>query len=177
MNTRRRWPRILGIVGSIAMVVGAVDPLEGSILIFPGCGLLALGTYFGQRERRVIAYRVWAFTLVTIGVAAMWGLTAVGGVAGSSGRSVWWGVLILPYLIGWSMGIWAPDSPRWLLWLGIAVALWYLTILAMMLRNPQETRPITPAIVLAATGVLTIGGCLYRLRRHNSAAGVSHLGA
>jgi hypothetical protein len=42
-----------------------------------------------------------------------------------------WGVLILPYPIGWSMGIWGPGSPRWLSALSIAVGLWYQAILAI----------------------------------------------
>jgi hypothetical protein len=165
MNRRKLWSRALIIVGSIAMVVGAIDPMEGSLVILPGSGLLALGTYLGQGEHRVIAYRVWVFILIAIGVAALWGLSAVGGFAGSSGRSIWWGVLILPYLIGWSMGIWGPDSPRWMLWLGITVGLWYLTIPAMVLTRPHGTMAIAPSIVLAAIGVLTIGGCICRLRR------------
>jgi hypothetical protein len=150
------------------MLVGAIDPMEGSLLILPGSGLLALGTYLGQRERRLIAYRVWVFILIAIGVAALWGLSAVGGFGGPSGRSIWWGVLILPYLIGWSMGIWGPDSPRWMLWLGIVVGLWFLTILAMGLKRSHGTIPNAPSIVLAATGVLTIGGCIYRSRRQVS---------
>jgi hypothetical protein len=111
MRTRELWSRILIIVGSIAMLVGAIDPLEGALLILPGSGLLALGTYLGQRERRLVAYRVWVFILIAIGVAALAGLSAVGGFGGHSGLSNWWGVLVLPYLIGWSMGIWGPDSP------------------------------------------------------------------
>jgi hypothetical protein len=168
MNKRGLWSRILIIVGGIAMLVGAIDPMEGSFLILPGSGLFALGTYLGQRERRSIAYRVWVFILIAIGVGAAWGLTAIGGFGGTSGRSMWWGVLILPYLIGWSMGIWGPDSPRWMLWLGIVVALWYLTALAMVLQTSHGTIPNTASIVLAATGVLTIGGCIYRLRRQVS---------
>lgn len=169
MNKRVLWSRILVIVGSIAMLVGAIDPMEGSLVILPGSGLLALGTYLGRHERRLIAYRVWVFILIAIGVGALWGLSAVGGFGGPSGRSIWWGVLILPYLIGWSVGIWGPDSPRWLPWLGIVVGLWYLTLLGMALKGPHGTVPMLIApIVLAATGVLTIGGCIFRLRRRVS---------
>lgn len=168
MNTGGPWSRILVIVGSIAMVFGAIDPMEGSLAVLPGSGLLALGTYLGHREHRLIAYRVWGFILIAIGVAALWGLSSVGGIGGTSGRPIWWGVLILPYLIGWSMGIWGPDSPRWMLWLGIAVALWYLAILVMALKGSHGTIPNAASIVLAATGVLTIAGCIYRLRRQVS---------
>jgi len=42
MNTRTFWSRILGIVGGIAMLVGSLDPLEGSLLILPGSGLVSV---------------------------------------------------------------------------------------------------------------------------------------
>ena len=72
MNARRLWSRILIIVGSIAMLVGALDPMEGSVVILPGSGGVALGTFLGQSERRWIAYRVWVFILIAIGVGALW---------------------------------------------------------------------------------------------------------
>ena len=74
-NARSIWSRILIIVGSIAMLVGAIDPMEGSVVILPGSGLVALGTVLGQSERRWIAYRVWVFILILIGVGALWGLS------------------------------------------------------------------------------------------------------
>ena len=150
------------------MLVGALDPMEGSLVILPGSGLVAFGTFLGQTERRLIAYRVWVFILIAIGVGAVWGLTWVGGFGGNSGRSMWWGVLVLPYLIGWSMGIWGPGSPRWLLWLGIVVGLWYLAILAMVLKRSGQhhgAMSAMPVIIIAAIGVLTIVGCISRLRK------------
>jgi hypothetical protein len=168
MNARKLWSRILTIVGSIAMLVGALDPMEGSLVILPGSGLVALGTFLGQSERRLIAYRVWVFILIAIGVGAMLGLTQVGGFGGNSGRSMWWGVLVLPYLIGWSMGIWGPGSPRWLLLLGIGVGLWYQAILVIVLRSPRLHGGNLPGIIIAAIGVLTIGGCISQLRNRTA---------
>jgi hypothetical protein len=43
MNSRRLWSRILKVVGGTVMLVGTLDPLEGSLLILPGSGLVALG--------------------------------------------------------------------------------------------------------------------------------------
>jgi hypothetical protein len=169
MNSRERWSRILVIVGSIAMLVGAIDPMEGSLVILPGSGLVALGAFVGQSERQLIAYRVWVFILIAFGVGALWGLSTVGGFGSTSGHSMWWGVLILPYLIGWSMGIWGPATPRWVPVLGIVVGLWYLVIpviiLAQAKANPR--RPVVPEalIVVGIIGLLTIGGCIFRLRR------------
>lgn len=168
MNARKLCSRILTTVGGIAMLVGALDPMEGSLVILPGSGLVALGTFLGQSERRWIAYRVWVFILIAIGVGAMWGLTMVGGFGGNSGRSMWWGMLILPYLIGWSMGIWGPGSPRWLLVLGIGVGLFYQAILAIVLTRPHGEHAWVGAIIISALGVLTIGGCISRLRNRTA---------
>jgi hypothetical protein len=171
MNARNRWSRILIIAGGIAMLVGAVDPMEGSLVILPGSGLVLLGTSLGQSERRLIAYRVWVFTLIAIGVGALWGLSSVGGFGGPSGRSMWWGVLILPYLIGWSMGVWGPGSPRWLLALGIVVGLWYLAIFGIVLKNSGGHRgamSAVPSIVIGGVGIITIVGCLGRLRKRTA---------
>ena len=33
MNARKLWSRILVIAGSIAMLVGVLDPMEGSLVI------------------------------------------------------------------------------------------------------------------------------------------------
>ena len=90
-------------------------------------------------------------------MGALWGLSALGGFGGNSGHSNWWAVLILPYLIGWLMGIWGPGSPRWLLLLGIVVGLWYLAIGAMLMNGL--------GIVIGTIGALTIGGCITALVR------------
>ena len=105
MNARRLWSWILKVVGGIAMLVGAIDPLEGSLLILPGSGLVALGVYLGTKARRTVLYWTWAFILVAAGVAAMFALSAVGGIGGRSGHSMWWGLLILPYPAGWLMAL------------------------------------------------------------------------
>jgi hypothetical protein len=171
MNARKLWSRILLIVGFLGMLVGAIDPMEGSLLILPGSGLVALGAFLGEGERRVVAYRVLVFFLIVMGVGALWGLSAVGGFGGPSGRSNWWGVLILPYLIGWSMGIWGPGSPRWVVWVGIGVGLWHLWLASMVLKRSASQDWITsnlPGIVLAVIGLLTIAGCIHRLRKRSA---------
>ncbi len=150
------------------MLVGAIDPMEGSIIILPGSGAVALGTYLSQGKCRTTVYRTCVFALIVLGVGALWGLTMVGGFGGTSGRSQWWGLLILPYLIGWSMGIWGPGSPRWVLAIGIAVGVLYLAILAIVLLGSGLTVQALPAIVIGTLGALTIGGCIIRLRSQNA---------
>jgi hypothetical protein len=165
-DSRNVWSRILIVVGNIAMLIGAVDPMEGSVVILPGSGLVALGFFLGHSERRLIAYRVGVFILIAIGVGALWVLSWLGGMGGKSGLSMWWGVLILPYLVGWSMGIWGPKSPRWVLLLGIVVGLWYLTLAGMVLHHQvgrHNAESALAGIVIGTFGVLTIGGCITAL--------------
>jgi hypothetical protein len=50
--------------------------------------------------------------------------------------------------------------PRWVLWLGIGVGLWYVALLSMGLG--------AATIIMAAIGLLTIGGCIYRLWKRGS---------
>ncbi len=35
---------------------------------------------------------------------ALWGMSAIGGIGGSTGRSMWWALVLLPYPVGWVMG-------------------------------------------------------------------------
>ncbi len=159
---RSVWAKIMVVIGSIGLLIGALDPLEGSILIFIGSGLAALGTFLGQAEPRLIRYRTVVFILIALGVGAMWGLTAKGGFGGKSGLSMWWGLLLLPYLVGYPMAIAGPGNPRWFLCLGIGVGLWYLALCRMVLR-PSKESALVLGIVLAAIGLATIGGCIIRL--------------
>ena len=103
MNGASRWSRILIIAGLVATVIGAVDPLEGSVVILAGTGLVALGARLDQSRYRVFLY--WSLVLVAVGVGALWGLSALGGIGGTSGRSNWWGLVLLPYPVGWMMGL------------------------------------------------------------------------
>lgn len=144
------------------MLIGALDPMEGSLLILPGSGLVAVGTFLGQGERRLVAYRVWVFVLISLGVGALWGLSSVGGFGGKSGRSMWWGLLIMPYLVGWVMAVWGPGFPRWFRILGIGVGLWYLAILTMVAAR-AGLQQAGAALVIGFLGVVTIAGSVYRI--------------
>jgi hypothetical protein len=151
------------VLGSIGLLAGALDPMEGSVAILIGSGLVALGTFLGRGERRLTRYRALVFLLIAIGVGALWGLSAVGGIGGESGHSMWWGLLLLPYLIGWPMAITGPGNPRWFLCLGIGAGLWYLALCGMVLSRSSKEFSIVLGVVLAAIGLATIGGCIIRL--------------
>jgi hypothetical protein len=103
MNARKLFSHILVIVGLIAMLIGAIDPLEGSFVILPGAGFVALGAFLGKSRYRTLIY--WAFILVAAGVGAMVVISMFGGLGGKTGHSMWWGLFILPYPVGWIMGL------------------------------------------------------------------------
>lgn len=85
------------------MAAGVLDPLEGSLSVVAGTGVAAVGAWLeGGAHRRVI---YWSFALVLIGVGALWSLSALGGFGGNSGRSNWWGLTIVPYPVGWLLGL------------------------------------------------------------------------
>ena len=98
-----RHARRLIAIGLAVMVLAALDPLEGSVGVVGGGGLIALGARLRESRHRVYLYCCLAM-LVT-GVAALWILSAFGGFGGTSGRSYAWGLLILPNPIGWLAGL------------------------------------------------------------------------
>lgn len=102
MNARKLWSSILILVGGIAMLVGAADPMEGSLIILPGSGLVTLGTYLGKSGRGLLIEWILIFILITLGVGAFWGIGMIGG---GSERSMRWHRVVLPYPIGWVLGI------------------------------------------------------------------------
>jgi hypothetical protein len=157
------------VLGNIAMLVGALDPLEGSLLILPGSALVALGAYLGAGADRRLAWRLGGFGLIAFGVGAMFALSSLGGFGGGTGRSMAWGLLILPYLAGWSLGIWGPGNPRWVAWAGLGVGLWYLLLPAMVLARSTALKPVhaTALLVIAGLGVVTLSGCSWRLRNYS----------
>ncbi len=74
------------------MLLGILDPLEGSAVILTGAALVLIGVFVGQADRRSRFFWTATFLLIVAGVAAMFALSAGGGI----GRSLWWGLLILP---------------------------------------------------------------------------------
>jgi hypothetical protein len=90
--------RVVLVIGLAGMLIGAVDPLEGSLLILPGVSLLALGAHLGKSRWRKLLD--WSFALAAVGVGALFVLSRLGGFGGNSGRSMWWALVLLPYPVG-----------------------------------------------------------------------------
>jgi hypothetical protein len=105
MNSLTFWSRTLKWIGGLAMLAGTLDPMEGSVLILAGSGLVALGLYLARTDHRILLYWTSTFILIALGVAALFGLSSIGGFGGRSGHSMWWGVMILPYPLGWLMAL------------------------------------------------------------------------
>jgi hypothetical protein len=89
--------------GLVGMLVGVLDPLEGSVAIIAGSAVVALAAFIARSPYR---WRMCAaLGLMVLGVVMMWLLSAMGGVGGASRRSNWWGMLLLPYPVGWVIGL------------------------------------------------------------------------
>ena len=103
MDKRNRWSRILGIAGLVAMLIGLFDPLEGSLIILPGIALVWVGALLvNTRYKKLI---MWSLVLVAIGVGTLWWMSALGGFGRGTGRSMWWALVLVPYPVGFIMGV------------------------------------------------------------------------
>ncbi|MFM8337746.1 MAG: hypothetical protein ACKODK_19485 [Opitutaceae bacterium] len=105
MHTRKLGARLLFGLGAVGFVAGAIDPLEGSVVILAGGALLLGAEIVRGPERRRLRFWTTVLALLASGVAMMAALSSVGGIGGKSGRSWWWGLLLLPYPAGWLLGI------------------------------------------------------------------------
>ncbi len=99
MKNKAKWTRIIYIVGVIALIIGAIDPLEGSVVIIVGSALLALSAY-AKSDRHTKIFSA-SLLMIVIGLAFLFYFSSLGGFGGTSTLSWWWGLLILPFPIGW----------------------------------------------------------------------------
>ncbi|MFN5847901.1 MAG: hypothetical protein ACK43K_05395, partial [Chitinophagales bacterium] len=103
MKENATWTRIIYILGVIALIIGALDPLEGSVVLLAGSALIALSTYW-TRDRHWKIFLA-AVIMIAIGVFFLFYFSSLGGFGGTSTLSWWWATLMLPYPIGWFMSI------------------------------------------------------------------------
>ena len=100
MPLAQRLKAIIRICGITLLLLGAPDPLEGSVLI--ALGAIFLAWEAGQTGRKGKRLYYYCATGIIIGVAYLFWISSLGGFGGNtSGRSWWWGLGILPYPIGW----------------------------------------------------------------------------
>ncbi len=105
MGGRSGWAKALTVAGCVLFLVGTLDPLEGSIAILAGAALGAAGAGMGRQSEGSAVFWSWTVGLLVVGVAALWGLSALGGVGGDTGRSYVWLLFCLPYPVGWLMAL------------------------------------------------------------------------
>ena len=103
MKEKTKWKRIIYLVGVIALVIGVLDPLEGSVVIASGSLLITLSTYL-MKDRQWKIFLA-SLIMIIIGVFFLFYFSSLGGFGGTSTLSWWWGTLILPYPLGWLMSI------------------------------------------------------------------------
>ena len=96
-------PRVFLWAGFALMLAGALDPLEGSVVILAGSVVAAIAAWAGRARRRLL--QIGAMLSIGVGVALLFGMSALGGVGGRSGHSIWWLLLLVPYPIGWVLGL------------------------------------------------------------------------
>lgn len=91
--------RTLRIVGIATLLVGVLDPMEGSVVIAAGGALLVWHAYLINNRAKVLY--LMAGAMIAFGVLSLFALSSIGGFGGTTGVSVWWGLLIVPYPAGW----------------------------------------------------------------------------
>jgi hypothetical protein len=103
MKNKIKWTRVVYITGVIALIIGALDPMEGSVVIAFGSVLIALSTYLTHDRH----WKIFLLSLIMIlfGVIFLFYLSSLGGFGGTATLSWWWGTLILPYPVGWLISI------------------------------------------------------------------------
>jgi hypothetical protein len=94
----KRLSRVLILLGIVVIVAGCLDPMEGSVVILLGSGLVAAGA--GHAHSRLRSSALWALVSIGIGVGALVVLSVLGGVGGKSGRSMLWLLVVVPYPLG-----------------------------------------------------------------------------
>ncbi len=99
MQVSPKTLRILYYTGVTAVLLGAIDPLEGSILIAAGATVLSAVSFFTNDRHKNIFLVATAGVL--LGVALMWFFSSLGGFGGNSGRPMWYGLFLIPYPLGW----------------------------------------------------------------------------
>lgn len=103
MDSAPRRNRLLLAGSLVVMVVAAIDPLEGSVLILAGAVLAAFAAVKLHSPHRGPACA--GAVLLAIGVSALWGLSAVGGFGGDTGRTSLWWLALIPYPVGWIVAL------------------------------------------------------------------------
>ena len=103
MKEKSKLAYVLYLIGVVVLIIGAIDPLEGSVLILVGSALITFSTHKTQdRHWKIFAT---TFLMIVIGVFFLFYFSSLGGFGEHSALSWWCGTLVLPYPIGWLTSI------------------------------------------------------------------------
>ncbi len=97
--------KTLRIAGIVCLFLGAIDPLEASLLILLGSCLYTMAMYLRIHEKRF--FFLICSLMMGSGIFFMFLFSWLGGIGGKSDYSLWWGILILPYPIAWLITVYA----------------------------------------------------------------------
>jgi hypothetical protein len=94
------WKKTLLITGVILLIIGMIDPLEGSVLIAAGSLLVTIYSYIvNDRFKR---YFMIGLLLIVFGILSMFYVSARGGIGEGDLPRIWI-LTIVPYPVGWLM--------------------------------------------------------------------------
>ena len=91
--------RLIHLTGLILLVIGTLDPMEGSVLIAVAALLFAIRAHLNKESLRK-SFLITAIACL-VGVLALFSISSFGGLGGEQGISWWCGLLILPYPASW----------------------------------------------------------------------------
>ena len=103
MKEQALWKRLLYIVGIVALIIGAIDPLEGSVLICGGAILISVAVLAAHDRHRYVF--LGASIAIIIGTAMLFYMSSLGGIGKGTPYSMWWALVFLPLPLGWLMMI------------------------------------------------------------------------
>jgi hypothetical protein len=91
------------ILGIVSLLVGVLDPMEGSVLVIAGSAAITFSAFMNKDTY----YKIFlvSFIMIAFGVFFLFYLSSLGGFGGGSSLSWWYGLFILPYPTGWLLTI------------------------------------------------------------------------
>ena len=164
-STLSRLVALTATAGYLLALLGAVDPLEGSLAVALGCALVALHARLTGVPRVLLAYRVAVAAMAAFGVAALWSVSALGGFGGEEGVAGGWALLILPYPAALVALFSGPAAPRWVACGGCVVGAGYAAIAAVIVLRPPPHggNPIDTAALVGSLGLALLAACAARI--------------
>ena len=164
-SLRSRLVALTGTAGHLLALLGAVDPLEGSVVVVIGCALVALHAWLTGVPRALLAYRTAVAVMAGFGVAALWGFSALGGFGGEEGVAGAWALFVLPYPAALVALFSGPAAPRWVAWGGCAVGAGYVAIAAVIVLRPPPHggNPFDTAALVGSLGLALLAACAARM--------------